>query len=297
MSRALQSMTGFGRAAGELSERLAAEVRLTSLNSRFLEVGLRVFPRLETAELEAAVRPVLAQALGRGKVAVTVELAWRPGSGSAALKLNWEVGELLLAELARRPAGLELAALTLRDLVSVPGFVESGRELRLSDAEQDALLGLVTVARDEVRQRREAEAAALLPQVLREVGELEGFQRWLSEANAALQDTLRARLRDRLHAALGDLLPQDRVVQEAAVLADRADVSEEVERLGAHLGHLRELVAAGGVVGKKLDFLLQELLREVNTAGSKCREAGMGERVVNAKASLEKLREQCANLE
>ena len=74
-------------------------------------------------------------------------------------------------------------------------------------------------------------------------------------------------------------------------------MAEEAQRLEAHLTHLRGLLAEGGTVGKKLDFLLQEVLREVNTAASKCREVGMGERVVGAKASLEKLREQCANLE
>jgi uncharacterized protein (TIGR00255 family) len=74
-------------------------------------------------------------------------------------------------------------------------------------------------------------------------------------------------------------------------------VAEEVQRLEAHLTHLRGLLAEGGAVGKKLDFLLPEVLREVNTAASKCREVGVGERVVGAKAALEKLREQCANLE
>jgi uncharacterized protein (TIGR00255 family) len=95
----------------------------------------------------------------------------------------------------------------------------------------------------------------------------------------------------------GTEVSQDRVLQEAAIAAERADVAEEVQRLAAHLTHLRALLAEGGAVGKKLDFLLQEVLREVNTAASKCREVGMGERVVGAKAALEKLREQCANLE
>ncbi len=107
-----------------------------------------------------------------------------------------------------------------------------------------------------------------------------------------------ARLSDRLATLLdGTEVSQDRLLQEAAVAADRADVAEEVQRLAAHLDHFERLLGQGGPVGKKIDFLLQELLREVNTAGSKCREAGMGERVVEAKAALEKLREQCANLE
>jgi uncharacterized protein (TIGR00255 family) len=297
MAHTLQSMTGFGHAAGELSPRLAAEFRLTSLNSRFLEVVLRVYPRMETTELEAPVRSVLASRLARGKVTVTADLAWRAREGSAALKLNWEVASLLLQELAHRPAQLELAPLTLRDLAALPGFLETGREMRLDETEQEAFLGLVASASEALVRRRQEEAAALLPQIEREIGELREFHCWLGEVNLGVKDALLNRLRERVRAAVGDLLPPDRLLQEAALLADRSDVSEEVERLGAHLAHLEDLLAKAGPVGKKVDFLLQELLREVNTAGSKCREAGMGERVVAAKASLERLREQCANLE
>ncbi len=296
MSRALQSMTGFGQAAGDVSERLSAEVRLASVNARFLEVTLRVFPRIEATELEAAVRTVLAQGVTRGKVIVTMDLTWRSRQ-AAALQLNWDVAALLQAELERRPAGLELAPLTLRDLLSLPGFVEGGRELSLEEAEQEALLGIVAKAREALVQRRESEAEALMPQVRALLGELEAFHRWLETVNASVGEALLARLSERIRNAVGELVPEDRLIQEAAVLADRADVSEEVQRLGAHLAHLRSLLDGGGAVGKKLDFLLQELLREVNTSGSKCRETGMGERVVAAKAALEKLREQCANLE
>ena len=290
-------MTGFGQAQGDLSERLAADVRMASVNSRFLEVSLRTHPRVETAELEAALRPVLSGGLARGRVQVTVELRPLVRSGTN-LVLHWELASQLMEALRQRPAGLELAPLALRDLLALPGFAEGGGELALTAEEQRALLGLAGGARDALVAQREREAVALLPQISGELAEIASFRSWLAEVNEQVGAALFGRLRERLAGLLdGSEVNQDRLLQEAAIAADRADVSEEVQRLAAHLAHFDALVAGGGPVGKKIDFLLQELLREVNTAGSKCREAGMGERVVAAKAALEKLREQCANLE
>jgi len=297
MAGVLRSMTGFGQAQAELSPRLAAQVRVTSLNSRFLEVTLRTHPRMEAAELEAALRPLLSERVARGRVQVVVELRLI-GRDVAGLVLRWDVASSLLDALAQRPKGLELAPLTLRDLLALPRFAEGAGELALAPEEQQTLLGLVAAARDALVSVREREAAALLPQIEGEVAELKSFQTWLAGINGQLRETLLARLRERMTSLLeGKEVNQDRLLQEAALAADRSDVAEEVQRLAAHLSHLRDLLSEGGAVGKKLDFLLQEVLREVNTAASKCREVGMGERVVGAKAALEKLREQCANLE
>ena len=297
MAGVLRSMTGFGQAQAELSPRLAAQVRVTSLNSRFFEVTLRTHPRMEAAELEAALRPLLSERVARGRVQVVVELRLI-GRDVAGLVLRWDVASSLLDALAQRPKGLELAPLTLRDLLALPGFAEGAGELALAPEEQQTLLGLVAAARDALVSVREREAAALLPQIEGEVAELKSFQTWLAGINGQLRETLLARLRERMTSLLeGKEVNQDRLLQEAALAADRSDVAEEVQRLAAHVSHLRDLLSEGGAVGKKLDFLLQEVLREVNTAASKCREVGMGERVVGAKAALEKLREQCANLE
>ncbi len=292
----LRSMTGFGSAQGALSGRLLASVRLASVNARFLEAAIRVIPRLEIDELDAAVRRVLGEAIERGRVQVTIELR-STGGPAAALQLHWEVADALVAALHDRPAGLELAALSLRDLLALPGFAEGGA-LVLADAEREALLGIVAEGRDALVREREREAAALEPGIRAVIAELVTFHRWIRDANAEVAAALMGRLRERLERLLeGAQVPEDRLVVEAGLLADRADVSEEVERLGAHLDHLEKLLAVGGPVGKKLDFLIQELLREVNTTASKCREVGMGERTVAAKAAIEKLREQFANLE
>ena len=292
----LRSMTGYGAAQGPISERIEASVRTTSVNARFLETAIRVLPRLEVDDLETAVRRVLGEAIERGRVQVTIELRAAPGAG-ASLQLHWEVADALLAALAGKPAALALAPLSLRDLLALPGFSEGGA-LSLNEEERAALLALLSQAREALVREREREAAALLPSLRAAMAELDSFRDWLAVANAEIGAALLARLRERLARLLeGTAVPEERLVIEAGILADRADVSEEVERLSAHLAHLDRLLAGGGAVGKKLDFLLQELLREVNTSASKCRDAGMGERVVAAKSALEKLREQSANLE
>ncbi len=292
----LRSMTGYGAATGAISDRIEAGVRLASVNARFLETAVRLWPRIEVDDLETSVRRVLSESVERGRVQVTIELKVRPGAG-AALELRWEVAEALLAALARKPAGLDLAPLSLRDLLALPGFSEGGA-LALADDERAALLALLAQARDALVAEREREAAALLPSLRAAAAELAAFREWLAATNAEIGAALLARLRERLARLVeGTAVPEERLAVEAGILADRADVSEEAERLSAHLDHLDRLLSGGGAVGKKLDFLLQELLREVNTSASKCRDAGMGERVVAAKSALEKLREQAANLE
>lgn len=291
----MRSMTGVGSAAGALSQRLDAAVRLTSVNGRFLEVALRCQPRLELAELEPAVRGVVGRVLHRGRVTTMVEL--RFSGGGEDLRFRWEVAEVLQTELARRPAGLDLAPLTLRDLLALPGFAEGGAQ-DLTAEERDRLLELVQGAVLELDTRRQQEAAALRPQLESLAGELGEFCQWLRTVNQEVGERLRTRVRERLKEALAGVdVPEERVLLEAAIAADRADVEEEAQRLAAHLEHLWRLLGAGGPVGKKLDFLLQEMQREINTAGSKCREVESGVRVVAAKAALERLREQVANLE
>lgn len=293
----LRSMTGFGMAEGDLSPRLAASVRLVAVNSRLLDVVLRCQPRLDLTELEPPVRSVLGDGLSRGRVTVLIQLR-RLAVGDAGITLRWETAASLVKELERRPAGLELAPLSLRDLLALPGFAEGLGEITLDEGERSALLAVIGEARAALVRSREEEAQALAPQIDRELTVLEGFATWLEGANGRVRDVLLARLRERLAELLaGIAVPEDRLLVEAAIGADRADVAEEVARLGAHLIQARRLLAEGGAIGKRLEFVLQEILREVNTAASKCREAGLGERVVEAKAAVEKLREQVANLE
>lgn len=294
---ALRSMTGFGLADGELSSRFGASVRLSSVNGRFLEVVVRSQPRLDQAEIEPTLRAVISERLTRGRVTATINVkADSPGAG--VVSMNWGVAGAVAEQLRTRPAGLELAPLSFRDLLSIPGFLEGGGEVALDEGERGRLLALVGAACSALVETRAQEGQALRGQIDGEIAVLAGFVRWLGEQNGAIVTALMGRLRQRLTDLVGDgAVSEERLLQEAAIAAERADVAEEIARLEAHLAHLRGLLDDDGPVGKRLEFLLQEVLREVNTAASKCREVGMGERVVEAKAAVERLREQFANIE
>jgi uncharacterized protein (TIGR00255 family) len=146
---------------------------------------------------------------------------------------------------------------------------------------------------------RREEGERLVRQIESEVAEVVGFADWFEPQMPEFRQHLLDRVKDRVEGLMGPEVKIDpeRILQEAALLADRADVAEEVVRLRAHLENFSERLAAGGVVGRSLDFLCQEIHRELNTLGSKCRELGVADRLVDAKSAAERVREQVQNLE
>ncbi|BCW93781.1 MAG: hypothetical protein KatS3mg007_1675 [Thermoanaerobaculum sp.] len=294
MSGRLYSMTGLGEAAGAVSPRLSARVRVWSVNSRGLEINLRFLPRGDYPELELACRREVSTRVSRGRVSLVLEL--KRTDWQQALRFNWEVAKALAQQLQAKPAELELAPLHFGELLVVPGFVEASDEV-LTPEEQEGVLGLVGEALEALAAARAREAELLLPSLQRELAVVEGFAEFLAREGEGLRQALYRRLLERVSSLRSEGVDELRLAQEAALLAERSDVAEEQSRLLAHVAHFRGLLAEGGAVGRKLDFLVQEMLRELNTAGSKLREVGVGERLVEAKAAVERLREQCANLE
>jgi len=172
--------------------------------------------------------------------------------------------------------------------------------------EEEEVTGLRSVASEAVAEAvvmRREEGERLVRQIESEVAEVIGFADWFEPQMPEFRQHLLDRVKDRVEGLVGPDFKMDpemdpeRILQEAAVLADRADVAEEVVRLRAHLENFSERLAAGGVVGRSLDFLCQEIHRELNTLGSKCRELGVADRLVDAKSAAERVREQVQNLE
>lgn len=287
-------MTGMGAASGALSPRFAARVRVWSVNAKGLELNLKISPKNDYPELELAFRKLLAKSFSRGRVTLLVDV--QALGRERGLRCNWDLLRELHAQIARAEVSPVLSPLTLRDLLGLPGFLELP-ETELDTEEQQALLKLVGQALEELADSRAKEGLLLLPALEVELKKLSEFVAFLEGQAKFLKAALFTRLRQRLEELLENLPDEQRLAQEAAILAERADVTEEKTRLAAHLQHFGELLAEGGAVGRKLDFLVQEMLREVNTAGSKLREVVVAERVVEAKACLERLREQVANLE
>lgn len=292
----MRSMTGFGQASWQGNgRRLSVEVR--SVNQRFLDVKLSL-PR-ECQAWEAELRDLVSGASERGKIDVTVSRA-----GSVADEVTVEVNETVarlvtdgwraLQRRLKLPGTIDVAALLSRggDLVRV---VE-----RKADASADLprVRTLLVAALKEFNRARDREGKVLAADMQTRLKNLRRLHATLQLRTAALVPELARRLQERVAALLGKhAVSEERLVQEVAILAERADVTEELVRLDSHLGRLRELLRQRGSVGKAIDFLIQEIHREVNTIASKSADLEVTNLTLEARAELEKLREQTQNVE
>lgn len=294
----LHSMTGFGEGHAE-DERARVKVSIRSVNHRFLDLQLRLPDAYRPFELELAA--AFKKRLHRGRVEARyrvdslvepkLEVRVRPAIAKSYLQAARE-----LASVSTDPAGSFLSAaelLRLPEVVSVEApEVEAGEPDRV-------LLGRATAeALDAVVASRRREAVHLEAALRRHLTRLAGIREELEAGADEIQQTLSGALEKRLAELVGEHeIDAGRLVQEVAILADRSDVREELDRLAAHLTTLEELLDAGGECGKRMDFLTQEILRELNTLGAKCRHTAQLERVVEAKTVCEQVREQVQNLE
>ena len=295
----MRSMTGHGRATVERAGRRAT-VEIRSVNHRFLDLKLRgasVAPAVEE-QIAARVR----EQVERGAVTVTVHLERR--GEAAALRLDHDAAKTAHAELVRLAGELSLPPPDLALVLAQPGVIAAADDLADDDAAAEAILDAAGQALARLAAMRATEGQTLGRDL---TGRLETLQELLSRiegAAAAQPDEVRRRLGERLARLLEDTRTQldpARLAQEVAVLADRADVTEEIVRARSHLDQVRGLLggatAPKGGIGRRLDFLVQELGREVNTIGSKSSAAEISRIIVDAKAELEKVREQAQNIE
>jgi uncharacterized protein (TIGR00255 family) len=286
-------MTGFGAAEGEVSGgRLRLEVR--TVNHRHLNVQVKV--PSELAELEPAIRERLRDHVARGHVTISGRWLEEPPD-SAAVSVDRGRAAALVAAL--REAGRELG---------LSGDVDVGLLARLPDVlrvsrtevapDPGAVLDVLDRAAAACGTAREREGAALADELRSRVATLEGLRSRIAERApervVAERDRLASAVRE---LAGGVAVDPARLAQEIAILADRKDVTEELVRFRTHLAALEGLLDGSGSVGREIGFVLQELLREANTMGSKADDAAMAQAVIAVKTELEKLREQVENLE
>jgi len=296
-------MTGFARAEGadaaDLHPGLHWAWEAKSVNGRNLEVRCRLPPGFEA--LEAAARAALAERFKRGNVALNLTLA-RGGEPPRA-RINRELLDQLMA-LAAEYAGKGKAELPrLDNLLAVRGVVEVVEEAEPSEeqravrlARMNETLARALVALAAMRQEEGARLAVLVGQHLDLIEEL----RQRAAATAAAQPAaLKARLKQQVEVLLeaSPALPEERLAHEAALLVTKADVREELDRLAAHVAAARKLLAEGGAVGRKFDFLCQEFNREANTLCSKSSDVELTSIGLDLKAAIDQLREQVQNIE
>jgi len=294
----IRSMTGFGRAHGPVGKDWSAEVIVRSVNHRFLDLTVRT--REAEAPLEPVVRRALARHVSRGKVEAILRLKRITAAGHAVA-----VDETLLEALLERVQALAAryalqGRLEVRDLLAVPQLVsiESGIET-FTDEETAALEALTDEAGRALVSMRETEGALIRTDLAERIAVIRSRAGELGARREEITRRLADTLRERVRALFPDVaLDSGRVEQEAVLAADRSDVSEELQRLAGHLEQVASLLEKPpGPVGKKLEFLSQEILRELNTLGSKARDLQILREVLDMKSETEKVREQVANIE
>ena len=291
----IKSMTGYGRAVETVNGR-EFTVELRSVNNRYLDCSVRIPRMLSFAE--DAVKQAVKQAVSRGKVDVFISLR-SEGGEEAKITLNTTVLEGYLAAMRQMVAehgvadDISVSAVSRLPEVFIVEKPEVDEEQLLAD-----LMQVVGKALEGYNAMRATEGQAL-DRDLRTRGEtILQLVAQVEKGNAQTVVDYRARLEAKLKEVLENTaIDESRILTEAAIFADKVAVDEETVRLRSHLEQMNNMLTTGGAVGRKLDFLLQEMNREANTIGSKCTDVALARIVVDIKAELEKIREQTQNIE
>lgn len=291
----ISGMTGFGRAEGALGDwSWAAEAR--SVNGRNLEVRFRGPPGFEG--LERAARDGAQARFQRGQLTVGVQAKHSEGAGS--VRLNLEQLERYLAAGAPYVASGQAAAPSLDGLLALRGVIEVTDAVEDPDAHaaiEAAMAASIAAALDGLADGRAEEGRALqgvLDGLVTRIGELTAKASALADGQPLI---IKARFEKRLTELAGEAVSEERILQEAAAMAVKADVQEELDRLRGHVDAARALLKADGGVGRRLDFLTQEFMREANTLCSKSASGALTAVGLDLKATIEQFREQVQNVE
>jgi uncharacterized protein (TIGR00255 family) len=310
----IRSMTGFAQVTGEVHQpdritapaasgpglpngRLAFALSLKSVNHRFLDLHFRL--PSGTDSLEMQLRRLLKEKMARGHVEVSLSLE-RPVTETFAL--NRELVGGYIAAFRAAAAEFSLAAEPdLNAVLRLPGALDSANDSADGEIEA-AVLAKVGEALDRLNQMREEEGRGIARELRDRMARLGEANKSVLQHRRTVLQNYSERLQSRLQELLGAIVDKERVLQEAALLVDRSDIQEEIVRLETHIQHFLGLLESGGEIGKKLDFLLQEMNREANTLLSKTSGlAGEALKITEAglamKAEIEKSREQVQNLE
>jgi uncharacterized protein (TIGR00255 family) len=305
----IYSMTGFSRHRGRLNDALGWTLVLKAVNHRFLDLHMRMPAGSEALEMQ--LRQQLKSVISRGHLEVTLTI-------ERTAQHQVEMDHALVASYiaAFRTAAAEhrlREAPSLQTILQLPGVFRTGvqggngnpaADVRTAEMEQieASVIAALPDAVAALQGMRAQEGAALVTELLALADRIATLVDRVTELHGPMQTAHFDRTSARIAALLGSAPDRERLLQEAAVLADRSDVTEELARLRAHVEHFRQMIDAGGEVGKKLDFLLQEMNREANTLLSKTAGiAGAGTQVteigLSLKSEIEKAREQVQNLE
>jgi len=288
------SMTGFGRGTVE-TEQLGVTVEIKSVNHRFCEFHIRMPNQL--LKIEANLKKSLATHIKRGRVEVYVTL-----DGQAAVnrgvKIDWELLNQYFRYIneVKDKYGLS-GEVTLSELVNRPELIQIEEKDTENEFLESLVLKALSLAIDELVQMRIREGKALELDVKGNIEHLQARSYKVRQFAPIVVEQFRDRLTKKMNEFVGGQLEETRILTEVAIFADKADINEELTRLESHIEQFLTILQLSEPIGRKLDFLVQEMNREINTIGSKANDSKIAMEVVEMKSLLEKVKEQVQNIE
>jgi uncharacterized protein (TIGR00255 family) len=295
----INSMTGFGRASGALSPRFFVAVTAKSVNHRFLETGVRLPEYLW--ELDPMVRAIASETFSRGKLDVVVRVQ-RTQQPEYSVRINTQIANAVVPQLRATAEELGLGStFSGSDLLRIPDLLQvEPIESEVTDDERDALGRIIREAFAQLIAMREREGESLRADITARLATIRELQTRLAGFRDDVRAETLASYQQRVQeiaSAAGVDVDRDRIAQEVVIMVEKGDIAEELTRLTHHIEQAEQAVAKKEPAGKKLDFLSQEMLREVNTMGSKSRSSAIRSVVVELKTEVERIREQVQNVE
>ncbi len=291
----IKSMTGFGKGENEAEGRKFT-VEIKSVNHRYNDINIRL-PRFMIS-LEDKIRKHIMQKISRGKTDVYINFETF-SQQDIAVKLNEQLAQAVVEKLNYLKSSYGLKSENTLDLVSkFPEVLTTENVEENDEIMYDILLPALDGALEQFTAMREREGAALKADILKKCAVLRNLTGKIEEKAAAVPEEYRQKLKSRIDELLGDVpVDEQRISQEVLLFADRCCIDEEITRLYSHISQLEEILDSDGPVGRKLDFLVQELNREANTSASKSGDLYITQAAIDLKSEIEKIREQIQNIE
>jgi uncharacterized protein (TIGR00255 family) len=292
----IKSMTAYANAE-KTADNLAVTVNIRSYNSRYIDIFLRIPPAYQF--LEDKIKGLIGDRIARGRVEVRLQIDDN-AEEAAGLEIDHARARALVAAFNELKSEFNLANdITLDMLVGAGGIFKPVEKLPNEEDIWAAVKDCISVAIDDLEEMRRKEGDFIAGDIERRLDFIDECLKHIKKGSKDLLRQYQERLKERISSLTQDLVDLEpaRVAQEAAFLADRSDISEEIVRAGSHLSQFNLIMNDVKPAGRKLNFLLQELNREFNTMGSKIGNAEMAHLIIDVKSELEKIREQIQNVE
>lgn len=292
----IRSMTSFGRSSSEEGEKRVFTVEMKSVNSRYLDINIRMPKTL--ISLEEEIRKMISNSLNRGKVDVFINLKnYNDGSGIPKVDINLAQGYLECLKEIETKLGVK-NDVSVMQIARFPEVITVVEEEDKIEEVWKELKPLISDSLDMMLGMREVEGNKLKEDILSKVSIIEELVSKVEEFADTIPKAFKMKLEERVKELLGNIdIDESRIAMEVCMLADKATVDEEIIRLRSHINQVRETLNLNDPIGRKLDFIVQEMNRETNTIGSKSSDIQMTNIVIDIKNILEKIREQVQNIE